>query len=175
MKQLLSIITLLLFLASVGTHFLARLMGLGIEFKGFGFVEGKVLSNPVEVAQIAHGLTMALVGSFLVILNSLGRIGFDTSVTQFVIEAHLELASGNIVVGQLFEIGYCFHMVDRIHIATCFIAIAHGIDSIERQGDNVVVDYHFVAVAPIGGAMVVTTKNYFALAVEMVYLSSQGN
>ena len=82
-----------------GSLDLACLMSLSVKFESLGLVQREELAYAVEVAQIAHGFAMALVGSLAVVFNSLGAIGFQATVAQLVVKTHLELAGSNIIVG----------------------------------------------------------------------------
>ena len=60
----------------VGAHLLASLMGLVVELESLGLVERHITTYAVEVAKIAHGLAMTLVGGLLIIFDSLDGVGF---------------------------------------------------------------------------------------------------
>ena len=106
-------------------------MSLSVKFESLGLVQREELAYAVEVAQIAHGLAMTLVGSLAVVFNSLGAVGLQASVAQLVIETHLKLAGSNIIVGQLLEVRDCFVVVNAVHVAASLVAIAHCVDGID--------------------------------------------
>ena len=106
-------------------------MSLSVKFESLGLVQREELAYAVEVAQIAHGFAMALVGSLAVVFNSLGAIGFQATVAQLVVKTHLELTGSNIIVGQLLEVRDCFVVVNAVHVAASLVAIAHGVDGID--------------------------------------------
>ena len=114
------------------TCLLTGLVCLGIQFESLGLVHGEILPYAVEVAQIAHGLAMPLVGGLLVIFDSLGAVSLQPAVAQLIIKAHLELTRSNIVIGQLLVVGDGLHVVDGVDIATCLITITHGIDGVDQ-------------------------------------------
>ena len=100
----------------VGAHLLARLVGLVVEFESLGLVEWHITTYAVKVAEVAHGLAIALVGSLLIKFNRLGGVGLDASVAQLVVETHLKQAGRDAIVGEGLEVFHRLVMVDSVEL-----------------------------------------------------------
>ena len=105
--------------------------GIVVILESLLLVERNILTDAVEVAKIAHCRPIAHIGSTVVVFDGLGHILLQTSVTEFVIKSHFEIAGRNIVVGQQLEVRQRLFLVGFANEVASLVQVAQTVDSID--------------------------------------------